>query len=175
MAVSRLRSRLPGWLTTIRLLLAVPIGLAILGARDGAALALLGLAAVTDLLDGSLARRWGTASDRGARFDVWADFTVISAAFLSLGRRGIYGYWPVAVSALLFAQFLVSSRRGELRYDPVGRAYGGILLGMAGLTLALLDTGVQAVLLASLLIVSAIVLAGRNPVFLARWRVEHAG
>jgi phosphatidylglycerophosphate synthase len=155
------RRELPAALTGLRLLLAVPLGVAVLQAADQAALGLLGLAALTDLLDGSLARRLGVASEHGARFDAWADFAVIQAALLAAAYRGIFGYWPAGVAALCFFQFVWSSRGGALRYDPVGRAYGGVLLGAVGTVLAVPDSGIQAVVLLTVAVFSVTVVGGR--------------
>ena len=63
----------------------VPLGFALLACRRRrrAALAVYVLGALTDVVDGPLARRWGTASERGARLDSAAD-AVFSAASIAV-------------------------------------------------------------------------------------------
>lgn len=73
---------LPNALTLLRLLLALPLALAILQRNYPLALA-IGLAAgVTDALDGFLARRFDAASRFGAALDPIADKTLITLCFL---------------------------------------------------------------------------------------------
>jgi hypothetical protein len=55
----------------------------------GAFLALFGVALLSDVVDGALARRFGLESDLGARLDQWADF----AAWLAF-PVGAWWLWP---------------------------------------------------------------------------------
>lgn len=66
------------------------------------ALALYGLAAATDLVDGWLARRSGRASAFGAQLDAVVDnlFSLAILAFLLLDLRGLGHRHPVALSVL---------------------------------------------------------------------------
>ena len=56
--------QLPNLLTTLRLLLTVPIALLLLAERYGQALSLFAVAGFSDALDGFLARRFGWKSTR---------------------------------------------------------------------------------------------------------------
>ena len=64
---------LANWLTLIRILL-IPVFVSLLVyRRPGFALVVFGLAALTDLLDGWVARRWNDQSTLGAFLDPMAD------------------------------------------------------------------------------------------------------
>lgn len=53
---------------------------------------LLGVALITDALDGFLARRWRAESRVGRRLDYWGD-----AITMSLGALGLFFLWPEPV------------------------------------------------------------------------------
>ena len=120
-------------LTTARLLLIVPF--ALLMTRSGlahaglAALVLL-VAIATDLLDGVIARRRGTASAAGGLFDHTTDCLFVAAG-LAGGAARLAFPWvlPVLVVAA-FAQYVADSywlARGQsLRGSRLGR-WNGIL------------------------------------------------
>ncbi|MBE3582739.1 MAG: CDP-alcohol phosphatidyltransferase family protein [Limnochordaceae bacterium] len=109
--LARLLDRIPPWvrpdhLTEARLLLVIAAAITYLLHRDFRwQLALLVLAALTDLVDGPLARRRGLVHAEGARLDqradtllgVWLGILTLEAAALPL--------WVVA--ALLISQLLV--------------------------------------------------------------------
>jgi cardiolipin synthase (CMP-forming) len=61
------------------------------------ALALFAVAAVTDALDGPLARRTGSVSRFGAYADPIADKLLLSATYLALGASGRIPVWIVAL------------------------------------------------------------------------------
>jgi len=94
---------MPAWInlanlfTLCRLLLVPFIIQAILAGRHFAALALFGLAALTDFLDGAAARRLGIATQAGAYLDPIADKCLLSGVFLALAVAGIVPWWLVAV------------------------------------------------------------------------------
>lgn len=85
-----MRKRIPNLLSFGRLGLA-PVMVAVAwltGSRPGF-LVVLGIALLTDALDGFLARRWGVESDLGRRLDSWGDYVVTFAAVVAIGRL-----WP---------------------------------------------------------------------------------
>jgi phosphatidylglycerophosphate synthase len=101
------------------------------------AAAALGVAMLTDLIDGPLVRRFGRPSKAGAWFDVWADFLVIMSAFAGFAISGILSFWPLVPIGASFVVFIATSALGPTMYDPVGRYIGGILmLGALGVLLA---------------------------------------
>ena len=82
---------LPNALSVLRLLLApVLLWAAHQGQRD-LFLWSLGLALITDLLDGHLARRWGQTTELGVKLDSWGDLTTYAAMAAGL-------MWLVRVS-----------------------------------------------------------------------------
>lgn len=85
-----LASLLAGLAASLFLAGAPAPGLALLG------LALLALHVILDGFDGPLARRLGTASDRGSFTDTAADQVVVTATTLALAHAGLIGA-PVAV------------------------------------------------------------------------------
>ncbi len=84
-------------LTLTRLVLTPYIVGAILGGRDLRALELFFLAAVTDGLDGAVARGFGMSSQVGAYLDPIADKFLMSGIFLALGATGSVPWWVVAI------------------------------------------------------------------------------
>jgi CDP-diacylglycerol--glycerol-3-phosphate 3-phosphatidyltransferase len=90
-------------LTTVRLLL-VPVFLALLMHGDGtdtgwrlAAFGVFAAAAVTDRLDGELARRRGLVTAFGTIADPIADKALIGAALIGLSLLGQLGWWITLV------------------------------------------------------------------------------
>ncbi len=120
-------------LTTLRLILAIPFAwLMASGEPAHAALAALTLAAaiVTDLLDGVVARRRGTATAAGRAFDHGADFLFVVSGLTAGAVRGVFPWiLPLLVTAA-FAQYVIDSywvdQRRSLRPSRLGR-YNGIL------------------------------------------------
>ena len=94
---------MPRWLnlanlfTLLRLILVPYVIAAILGGRHGQALVLFFVAAVTDVLDGALARSYGLATQAGAYLDPIADKCLLSGIFLALGATSSVPWWFVAV------------------------------------------------------------------------------
>ena len=71
--------------------------------------ALFTVAAVTDVVDGVLARRWNQITIVGKFMDPLADKLIVMAAFVMLVRLGRIGAWVVIV--LLAREFIVSGLR----------------------------------------------------------------
>ena len=86
---------IPNLLTITRLLLAPFVFRAIVDARPGVALTLFACAALTDGLDGMLARRFGQATPLGALLDPIADKLLLSGVFLALALAGSIQWWLV--------------------------------------------------------------------------------
>jgi len=84
-------------LTVLRLVLVPFVVLAILDGRHTLALALFAGAALTDYLDGAVARRFGLATPAGARLDPVADKCLLSGVFLALASAGTVPWWLVAI------------------------------------------------------------------------------
>ena len=88
---------LPNWLTVLRILL-IPVFVTLLVyRRPGWALLVFVLAALTDLLDGWVARRHGMASRLGAFLDPMADKLLLTASFVTLTYLKALPFWIAAV------------------------------------------------------------------------------
>ena len=83
--------------TVFRLILVPYVVLAILDGRHAQALALFLAAALTDVIDGALARSYAMESQVGAYLDPIADKCLLSGIFLALGSTGTVPWWFVAL------------------------------------------------------------------------------
>ena len=83
--------------TLFRLILVPYVIGAILDGRHTRALELFFVAAVTDVIDGALARTFRQATQVGAYLDPIADKCLLSGIFLALGATGSVPWWFVAV------------------------------------------------------------------------------
>lgn len=105
-------SHIPNVLSCIRILL-VPIFVAVLLAdmegKEIVGLALFLIAALTDVLDGWVARRWGLVTRLGKLLDPAADKILTSAAFISLVGLDLAPAWVVA--AIIAREFAISTLR----------------------------------------------------------------
>jgi cardiolipin synthase len=88
---------IPNSITLARLLLTPFVIRAILAGRAWEALALFFVAAVTDVLDGTAARRLGKPTQTGAYLDPVADKCLMSGVFLALGAAGEIPWWIILV------------------------------------------------------------------------------
>jgi phosphatidylglycerophosphate synthase len=158
---------LPQLLTTLRLLSAPLLWWLVTRLELQAALASLAFALLSDVVDGSLVRRFGDPSRAGAYFDATADFAVIAAGFCAFTYLEIYPAWLVALIALAFAVFLLSSRLTPAIYDPVGRYIGGILFVALAATLLFQDLLLQRVILSAVTASLAMTLSARAAYTLA--------
>ncbi len=88
---------LANWLTILCILL-VPVFVSLLVyRRPGFALVVFALAALTDLLDGYVARRRGSQSRLGAFLDPMADKLLLIASFVTLTYLKVLPFWIAAV------------------------------------------------------------------------------
>jgi phosphatidylglycerophosphate synthase len=118
-------------LTGARVLLAVPLTLLMLrGDRSSALLGALVLIAgiATDVLDGVVARRRGTASAGGRLFDHTADCLFVTTGLAAGAARGVFPWALPVLVAVAFGQYVADSywvhRRTALRASALGRANG---------------------------------------------------
>jgi cardiolipin synthase len=88
---------LANWLTVLRILL-VPVFVTLLVYRKpGAAVLVFAAAALTDLLDGWVARHQGFQSRLGAFLDPLADKILLTASFIMLTVLKVIPFWITAV------------------------------------------------------------------------------
>jgi CDP-diacylglycerol--glycerol-3-phosphate 3-phosphatidyltransferase len=120
---------IPNVLTIGRLLL-IPVYVALILASDGghswAAALVFGVAAITDQVDGWLARRWRVESEFGKVADPLADRLMIDAAVILLWHAGRLPWVALALPArdlaLIAGYKLVMGRGYELAVNLAGKA-----------------------------------------------------
>jgi cardiolipin synthase (CMP-forming) len=92
--------QLPNVITSIRILLVVPIAMALSGHRPALTLWLFCVAAASDGIDGFLAKRFGWQTDLGGWLDPMADKLMLVTVFVMLALLGSVPIWlSVAVIA----------------------------------------------------------------------------
>jgi CDP-diacylglycerol--glycerol-3-phosphate 3-phosphatidyltransferase len=120
---------IPNVLTIGRLVL-IPVYVALILASDGghswAAALVFGVAAITDQVDGWLARRWRVESEFGKVADPLADRLMIDAAVILLWHAGRLPWVALAIPArglaLIAGYKLVVGRGYELAVNLAGKA-----------------------------------------------------
>ncbi len=119
-------------LTLLRLVL-VPIFLLALFAGDGhqiafriVAFVIFAFAAITDRLDGLLARNYGMATEFGAFVDPIADKTLIGSALIGLSMLGELPWW-VTVLILVREVGVTLLRLAVIRRGVIPASFGGKL------------------------------------------------
>ncbi len=120
---------LPNQLTTGRLGLAVVLFVLIAFELWGWCLAVFALAAVTDWLDGYLARRQGLTSALGRVYDPLVDKVLMGGAFIFLLPRGAAEGWltPWMVTVVVARELLITGLRNFL--ETLGVQFGADWLG----------------------------------------------
>jgi cardiolipin synthase len=94
--VRRWLRQLPNVITAIRILLVIPIAIALLRGDLVTTLSLFFIAAGSDLVDGFLAKHFGWQSRLGALLDPAADKLLLGAVFVVLAVLGLVPVWLVA-------------------------------------------------------------------------------
>ena len=141
-------ARLPNVLTVARLLL-IPVFVVLMLAADGGhswpAAIVFGVAAVTDQVDGFLARRWRVESEFGKVADPLADRLMIDAAVILLVVAGRLAWPALAVLArdllLIGGYKLVVPRGYDFSVSLLGKAATWLLYAGLAFRIALADAG----------------------------------
>ncbi len=155
-------------LTIVRLVL-VPVFVVFLFAGpDGhtwryAAFGAYAVAAVTDQIDGSIARRWHLVTDFGILVDPIADKALTGAALISLSVLGELP-WPVTVLILLREVGVTLLRLWVIRFGVIAASRGGkaktlllnVAIGLYVLPLAGVAATSRAVILAAGVVVAMV-------------------
>jgi cardiolipin synthase len=94
--VHRWLRQLPNLISSIRILLAVPIAVALARHQPLTTLWLFGLAAASDGIDGFLAKRFGWQTEVGGILDPVADKVLMATAFVMLALLGSVPLWLTA-------------------------------------------------------------------------------
>jgi cardiolipin synthase len=90
--------QIPNLITSVRILLIAPIAVALLHHELLIALALFCLAAVSDLLDGFIAKRFGWQSTLGGVLDPAADKLLLATSFVVLAVMHLVPLWLMATA-----------------------------------------------------------------------------
>lgn len=111
---------LPNILTLLRILM-VPLLVVVLltkfEGKEFVGLAVFLVAALTDVLDGYIARRYGLITPLGKLLDPAADKILTSAAFISLVEMGVAPAWMVVT--IIAREFAISTLRTVAAGDRV--------------------------------------------------------
>jgi cardiolipin synthase (CMP-forming) len=124
----------PNALSLLRLFMVPVVVALLLAGSDGLAAALFVLAAVTDFLDGRLARIAGPTR-LGQILDPVADRLMLSSVAVVLAIRGVLPVWAVAILVgrdllALVGSLVVGSK---IRVNRVGKAATAVLMGAVAL------------------------------------------
>ena len=98
----------PNILTVIRFILIVPIVIAIGIENYVMAIVCLVMSGITDVLDGTIARKFDCITDFGKLIDPFADKATQVAILVTLAVKGIIPYWILAV--VVIKEFAMISR-----------------------------------------------------------------
>ena len=120
----------PNALSLFRLFMVPIVVVLLLGGADRLAAALFVLAAVTDFLDGRIARRAGPTR-LGRILDPVADRLMLSSVAVVLALRGLLPAWAVAILVGRDLLALVGSLvfGSKIRVNRVGKAATAVLMG----------------------------------------------
>ena len=137
--------------TAVRAALAVAV--AVIG-PSGPGLVLLAVALALDWVDGRVARRTGTASAFGARFDMETDAFLI--AVLSVYVASAHGWWVLAIGAARYLLWLAERIWRWLRRPVPPRHWRKVVAAVQGVTLAVVAADVVPARLAEAALVVAL-------------------
>ncbi|GAA3808231.1 CDP-alcohol phosphatidyltransferase family protein [Nocardioides panacisoli] len=150
-----------GVITLVRAVLACAVaGLvadALVGSRATVTLvALASVALLLDLVDGPVARRTGTTSDLGARFDMESDAFLI--AVLSVAVAPVAGVWVLAIGAMRYL-FVAAGRLVPWLRRPVApRRSAKLVAAVQGVVLAVASADVLPLVTVRVALAAALVL-----------------
>ncbi|EKQ53671.1 MAG: phosphatidylglycerophosphate synthase [Methanobacterium sp. Maddingley MBC34] len=140
------KSHIPNGLTSIRFIGGPLFFYGFLNDLFLVSLIILVLSGVTDALDGHIARKMGTSSDRGAYLDVTADFVFIIICFLAYIIQGWYDPLILVLIITMFLLFVATSGLEKPVYDPIGKYLGAYLMLMIFISIILPETIIRQVL-----------------------------
>ncbi|OOZ41603.1 CDP-alcohol phosphatidyltransferase family protein [Solemya elarraichensis gill symbiont] len=92
--------QIPNIITILRILLVVPVVLALLDLRYELGLILFAVAGISDGVDGFLAKHYHWESWLGSMLDPIADKLLLVATFITLSYLGLFPLWVVALVLL---------------------------------------------------------------------------
>jgi cardiolipin synthase (CMP-forming) len=111
--------QLPNVVTSIRILLVLPIALALLHHRPLTTLWLFAVAAASDGVDGFLAKRFGWQTELGGLLDPIADKLLLATVFVLLALLGSVPTWLMAAVLVRDGIILLGAASYRLCIGPV--------------------------------------------------------
>jgi phosphatidylglycerophosphate synthase len=187
LAVGRVRSDKPAiqpadWVTLVRALLVAGVAALVADSfvRPAHVTTLVVLAAVAialDAVDGQVARRTGTATALGARFDGEVDAFLILVLSVAVSRD--LGGWVIAIGAMRYAFLVAGWLVPWMAAQLPPRYWGKVVAAVQAIVLTVVASGVVPRMVGSLAVGVALVLLiesfGHNVVWLYRTGAEHGG
>jgi len=138
-----------------------------------ALVAIASVALALDAVDGLVARRTGTASPLGARFDMEVDAFLILVLSVSVATR--LGAWVLAIGAMRYAYVVAGWALPWLRRPVPPRYWRKVVAATQGVTLTAVTSGLFPVSVCVVAVVVALALLvesfGRDVVW--QWRRRH--
>ncbi|HVC30320.1 MAG TPA: CDP-alcohol phosphatidyltransferase family protein [Steroidobacteraceae bacterium] len=110
---------LPNLICLVRLALIWPVATALQGGRYGLALGLFVLAAISDGLDGYLAKRFNWTSDLGKFLDPAADKLLLVTVFVESTWLGLVPWWVTAAAVARDAMIALGALVFRLWFGPL--------------------------------------------------------
>jgi cardiolipin synthase len=110
---------IPNLLCLLRIVLIYPVALLIGQGRYPEVLILFGIAAITDALDGFLAKRYGWETELGKFLDPLADKLLLVVVFVALSVAGLVPWWLTVLVLLRDLVILFGAITYRLLFGPV--------------------------------------------------------
>jgi CDP-diacylglycerol--glycerol-3-phosphate 3-phosphatidyltransferase len=110
--LSRTRVAFVGITTSLRLALTIVVAALVLSGHDRYAAVVFAIAAGTDYVDGSLARRWQVTTATGSFLDTTADKVLVSGVLITLTGTAEASAWPVLL--IVSREMVVLGLRGSV-------------------------------------------------------------
>ena len=117
--MNRWLRHIPNGITALRILLVVPIALALLHGELITTIALFGAAAVSDAADGFLAKRFGWQSELGSVLDPAADKLLLATVFVALAVLHWVPLWLMAVAVARDLVIVSGAIAYRLSFGPI--------------------------------------------------------
>ena len=117
--MNRWLRHIPNGITALRILLVVPIALALLHGELITTIALFGAAAVSDAADGFLAKRFGWQSEVGSVLDPAADKLLLATVFVALAVLHWVPLWLMAAAVARDLIIVSGAIAYRVRFGPI--------------------------------------------------------
>jgi CDP-diacylglycerol--glycerol-3-phosphate 3-phosphatidyltransferase/cardiolipin synthase len=134
------KSQIPNFLSLGRFIAAPVIFYALLNNLFLFSFIVMVIAAITDVLDGYIARKIDGFTDFGSYLDVTADFAIIIIVFLAFVINGWYDPLVLLLIIIMFALFIATSNLKQPIYDPIGKYLGTYLILMIFLSILFFES-----------------------------------